>query len=136
MSKTRYDWWSYVKGMIRRYPELCAKAQELHTTAMTPSYAGISGGHGGHTDPVADAALRQLPEVNQRELEAVRQALLFTQTLPNGDDRLLMIKLVFWDRSHTVFGAAVKLGHSERTVLRWHGAFIREVAKNFGLLDK
>lgn len=22
MSKPRYDWWSYVKGMIRRYPEL------------------------------------------------------------------------------------------------------------------
>ena len=23
MSTPRYDWWPYVKGMIRRYPELC-----------------------------------------------------------------------------------------------------------------
>lgn len=23
MSKPRYDWWPYVKGMVRRYPALC-----------------------------------------------------------------------------------------------------------------
>ena len=29
MSTPRYDWWPYVKGMIRRYPELCARQEEL-----------------------------------------------------------------------------------------------------------
>ena len=70
MSTPRYDWWPYVKGMIRRYPELCRREADLHTTAVTPNYGGAPGGHGGRSDPVANAALRSLPEVNRRELDA------------------------------------------------------------------
>ena len=47
MSTPRYDWWPYVKGMIRRYPELCRREADLHTTAVTPNYSGAPGGHGG-----------------------------------------------------------------------------------------
>ena len=61
MSTPRYDWWPYVKGMIRRYPELCRREADLHTTAVTPNYGGAPGGHGGRSDPVANAALRSLP---------------------------------------------------------------------------
>ena len=75
MSTPRYDWWPYVKGMIRRYPELCRREADLHTTAVTPNYGGAPGGHGGRSDPVANAALRSLPEVNRRELDAVRAAI-------------------------------------------------------------
>ena len=28
MSTPRYDWWPYVKGMIRRYPELCRRDRD------------------------------------------------------------------------------------------------------------
>lgn len=75
MSKPRYDWWPYVKGMIRRYPELCARQEELRRTKMSPNLTGMPGAHGQTSDPVADAALRELPEINRRELEAVRQAI-------------------------------------------------------------
>ena len=76
MSTPRYDWWSYVKGMIRRYPELCRREADLHTTAVTPNYGGAPGGHGGRSDPVANAALRSLPEVNRRK--GLRWAVLHT----------------------------------------------------------
>lgn len=134
MSTPRYDWWPYVKGMIRRYPELCSREADLHTTAVTPNYGGAPGGHGGRSDPVANAALRTLPEVNRRELEAVRAAIRTIEALPNGKRRMELVMLVMWRRSHTVFGAALKLGVSERTAKQWHGDFIREVAKNFGLI--
>ena len=134
MSTPRYDWWPYVKGMIRRYPELCSREANLHTTAITPNYGGAPGGHGGRSDPVANAALRSLPEVNRRELEAVRAAIRTTEALPNGKRRMELVMLVMWRRSHTVFGAALKLDVSERTAKQWHGDFIREVAKNFGLI--
>ena len=75
MSTPRYDWWPYVKGMIRRYPELCCREADLHTTAVTPNYGGAPGGHGGRSDPVANAALRTMPEINRREMDAVRAAL-------------------------------------------------------------
>ena len=134
MSTPRYDWWSYVKGMIRRYPELCRREADLHTTAVTPNYGGAPGGHGGRSDPVANAALRSLPEINRSEMDAVRAALDETEKLPHGRQRLEMIRLYYWKRSHTLFGAAIKVGVSERTGQGWNSEFIRAVAKNFGLL--
>lgn len=134
MSKPRYDWWSYVKGMIRRYPELCARQEELRRTSLSPDLSGMPHGHGKISDPVADAALRELPEINQREMEAVRKAIEETQKLDNGEERLRMIRLVFWDRTHTLEGAAIKLHRCHRTLVQWSGDFIRCVAKNFGIL--
>ena len=58
MSSPRYDWWPYVKGMIRRYPELCVRQEELRRTKMSPNLTGMPSAHGQTSDPVADAALR------------------------------------------------------------------------------
>ena len=70
MSTPQYDWWPYVKGMIRRYPDLCLKEAALHDTAITANISGMPGG-GKRTDKTADAALRTLPEINRRELDGV-----------------------------------------------------------------
>ena len=134
MSSPRYDWWPYVKGMIRRYPELCARQEELRRTKMSPNLTGMPGAHGQTIDPVADAALRELPEINRREMEAVRQAIAETLTLDTGQERLQVIRCVFWDKTHTLEGAAMKLHRCKRTVTLWHGEFIRCVAKYFGLI--
>lgn len=136
MSKPRYDWWPYVKGMIRRYPELCARQEELRRTKMSPNLTGMPGAYGQTSDPVVDAALRELPEINRRELEAVRQAIEGTRTLPNGEERLEMVRLVFWKRTHTLEGAAMTCHVSYITARRWHGEFIKDVARAFGLLQK
>lgn len=44
MSKPRYDWWTYVKGMIRRYPALHAQYIALHETTITAQLTGMPGG--------------------------------------------------------------------------------------------
>ena len=134
MSKPRYDWWPYVKGMIRRYPELCARESELHSTSVSPDLSGMPKGRGGTSDPTSNAALRQLPENNRREMEAVRSAIRETCAMPGGEKRMELVRLVFWSRTHTVWGAAAVIGISERTAQAWHGDFIRLVAKRFGLL--
>lgn len=134
MSSPRYDWWPYVKGMIRRYPELCVRQEELRRTRMSPNLTGMPGAHGQASDPVADAALRELPEINRREMEAVRQAIAETLTLDTGQERIQVIRCVFWDKTHTLEGAAMKLHRCKRTVAQWHGEFIRCVAKYFGLI--
>lgn len=134
MSKPRYDWWSYVKGMIRRYPELCARQEELRRTSLSPDLSGMPHGHGKISNPVADAALRELPEINRREMEAVSKAIEETKNLDTGEERLRMVRLVFWDQTHTLEGSAQDLNRCKRTVVQWHGDFIRCVAKSFGLL--
>lgn len=134
MSTPRYDWWPYVKGMIRRYPELCAEQAELRKTQLSPAMTGMPHGRGKTTDPVADTALRELPEINLRELEAVRKAIEETRTMKNGEERLELVRLVFWKKTHTLEGAAMELHWSTRKLVEWHGEFIRCVAKYFGLL--
>lgn len=58
-----------------------------------------------------------------------------TERYNNGRDRLPIIKLVLWDRSHTLEGAALMMPCSWRSAAQWHGEFIKLVAKNYGLMD-
>lgn len=135
VSRPRHDWWPYVKGMIRRYPELKEQYEELHTVSTVANYAGIPGG-GGDGRALERVAIRELPSTTQREYEAVRRAVCATERYRNGADRLKVIRLVLWDRSHTLEGAALAVPCSMATVWRWHSDFIRLVAANYGLLDK
>ena len=108
MSKPREIWWGYVKAIIRRYPELCEREAALHRQCISPALTGMP--HGGKTtNPTADAALRELPEKQQREVAAVRAAIVKTQALQDGAERMEMVRLVFWDRTHTLDGVALSL---------------------------
>ena len=133
MSSPRYDWWPYVKGMIRRYPDLLQRAQELKQTSITARLEGMPGS-GRVSDPTADAALRELPDINRRELGAVQEALDELGRCRDGAKRMEMVRMVFWRRTHTLAGVAMQMGMSERTVRQWHRELIRSVAKKFGLL--
>lgn len=134
MSKPRYDWWTYVKGMIRRYPALCREYGEIHTMPMTVSYTDHIGG-GDVSRSTEAVAIRELPTTKQREYEAVRRAVETTGRYRNGADRLKVIKLVLWDRSHTLDGAAMMVPCSIATAKRWHREFIIMAASYYGLMD-
>lgn len=134
MSKPRYDWWSYAKGMIRRYPQLKQEYEELHTSSMIADYSGNPHGSGASRTTEC-IALRELPTTSQREYEAVRRAIETTKQYKNGRQRMQIVQLVFWKRSHTIEGAAQQIPCSEITARRWHGDFIRMVAKFYGLMD-
>lgn len=134
MSKPRYDWWPYVKGMIRRYPILAEQYQDLHSPSMTADYSGMpkDGGAGRSLEALA---IRELPGTKQREYEAVRRAIEETKQYCNGADRLKVIKLVLWDRSHTLPGAALAVRCSYEQARTYHREFIYRVAEQYGLMD-
>lgn len=129
MSSPRYDWWPYIKGMIRRYPEMCRKYNDLHSPCISPSLSGMPRG-GDTTRQTETLALRELPTTQAREYEAVRRAIETTEP-----HQLKLIDLLYWKRSHTIMGAAERLKIGERTAQRWHAEFIRRVALIYGLMD-
>ena len=114
MSKPRYDWWGYAKAIIRRYPTLRAELQERQRPAMEIDYSGMPHG-GGAVRSTELIAIRELPTQKQREYEAVRKAIEATERVPGGRDRIKVIDLVFWRRSHTLEGAALTIPCSYRT---------------------
>lgn len=134
MSRPRYDWWSYIKAVIRKYPRLKAEYQDLHNQAMTAHYSGMPRS-GAAVRTTEQLAIRQLPTNKQREYEAVRLAIESTERMTGGLDRLKIIDLVLWRRSHTLEGAALMIPCSTSTAWRWHGEFIRLVAGYMGFLD-
>lgn len=132
MSKPRYGWWPYVKSMIRNYPQRCREWEELKTVSVTANYS-INEGHGsGISKPTEQVALRLFPETKQKEFDAVREALKVTQSSPDGEYKIEIIKSVYWRRNRTLYGAARCIGVSERTARRWHTKFVYLVAEKYG----
>lgn len=135
MSKPRYGWWGYAKDMIRRYPGLKEEYANLHSSSVTADYSGMPRS-GGESRALECLAIRELPRTQQREYEAVRRAVEVTERYRNGRDRLKIIKLVLWDGSHTLAGAALTVPCHKDTAVQWHGDFIRLVASYYGLMDE
>lgn len=134
MSKPRYGWWSYVKNMIHRYPALCDQHAAMLHMQTTPSYSGMNFG-GGDGRGLENRVVCAMSRTETREYEAVAAAIRETTKRESGELRLRLIWLIYWDRSHTLSGAALAVNVSYRTARRWNGDFIRLVAGNFGLLD-
>lgn len=102
---------------------------------MTANYSGMPGG-GGDGRGLEALAVRELPGTRQREYEAVRRAVAATQRMRTGADRLRIIRMVLWEGTHTLEGAARRIPCSVRHAKEWHGDFIRLVASNYGLMDE
>ena len=133
MSRPREDWWEYTKRIIRSYPALQRKAEGVGAQSVTAAY-GPSGGHGnGVGRPVERAVIDRLTDKEQRRYDAVSAAIAETERMRQGRYRLELIRRVYWDRSHTLYGAALCVPVSERTARRWNHVFIELVAKNLDL---
>ena len=110
MSRTRYLWWGYVKAVIRAFP---ARDAVMKAAGVTPG----------------------VPAGTVREWDAVRRAAAETEALPDGEIRLCVVRAVFWRRSHTLQGAALRwCGGSYDAAKRIQRDFILSVAEKLDLL--
>lgn len=134
MSKPRYRWWGYIRNVIRAYPELKREYEILHTQSITANLSGMPGS-GNVSRGTENIATMELPRTKQKEYDAVTNAIEVTGKMPNGKQVLRIIELVYWKRTHTVEGAAMKSGYSVDRGKQLHGDFIRLVAKNYGLME-
>ena len=132
MSKPRYGWWPYVKSMIRRYPALKEQHDNLLRMQITPSYSGMAGG-GGDGRGLENTVIRAMSQNETREYEAVEAALAELEMRRDGADMRRLIEMVYWNRTHTIAGAAMDIHVSEITALRWNRDLIYTVAKHYGL---
>ena len=65
------------------------------------------------------------------EFQAVEAAIEATRRRKDGEARMQLVEMVLFRQSYKVPGAAMQFPCSERTALRWHGDFIREIAAHF-----
>lgn len=109
----RYRWWGYAKNNIRAYPDLKRRVDAAKKSGK---------------------AISNLPWDDLRDLEAVERAVAATLYMPDGPLRVDMIEKVYWKKSHTLNGAAMLCHVSYATAKRWHGEFVRAVARELKLI--
>lgn len=134
MSRPRYPWWGYVKSMIRRYPSLCERHEYALSMSTTANYSTEPKG-GGDGRGLENTVLRELSRNEEKEREAVEKALRETEETYNGKRKVRMITMVYFKQTHTLEGAIQACHVSSRWGRKWHGDFIRAVARNFGLYE-
>lgn len=64
--------------------------------------------------------------------KAIENALEDTAGLEDGGDRVKTIRMINFQKTHTIDGAALEVGVSRRTVQRWNSEFVNLVGKNAG----
>ena len=120
----RGGWRMRTKAIIRRYPELCRAEAELRTVRLTAPFEEMrSGSEPSRT--TEQLALRELPPSDQRELDAIRNAIATTMRYRNGTERLKLVDLVFWRaRPYDLRPAADRIHVSYQTAKIWHNDFV------------
>lgn len=82
-----------------------------------------------------DRQSKELSGVATRDQMAVQKAIEDTRRMESGEARMKVIRLVHFDRTHQLPGAALLVPCSERTANRWQRSFFEQVARNRDLLD-
>lgn len=69
----------------------------------------------------------------QRRVDIVEQALESIGKMKYSNSKLKIIKMVYFDRSHTLYGAALQIPVSERTAQRWNTEVMELIAEKMNL---
>lgn len=132
MSKPRYRWWGFARKMIRDYPGLKDALNDLHSQSITANTSGMPSG-GGEGRTVETIALRTLPPDDQKVYDAVTRAIQITALRASGEERIAMIRYLYWGKkTRKIEDAAVRCHVSVPTAKRWHGDFVRTVGVCYG----
>ena len=123
MGKAKEPYWTYVKTIIKEYPDL-KKKLAIPLEQRVTSFIGL------------DGVIHDLPPREQRKLEAIEGAIQKTkkQHPEDAELRLKVISLVYWKKSHTIEGAAMKVPCHRNVAGNWQGEFIRLVADELDLV--
>lgn len=150
--KEKPEWWNYVKKVMRQYPALKRRIE----TPLEPRLGGSTGTpyvsigpdgkiescvsfegrpSGGVSSPVERCVIHDLPPNLQRRFDAVDNAIIRTKAIFPHDykPRLKIIDLVYFQGTHTIAGAALKVGCHENTAGKYSADFIRLVAEELDL---
>lgn len=135
MSRRDYPWWGDVKRLIEQYPELKEAMRDQLPAAATAQYGPLTP-QSAPGRVLESLVVKRLSRREAAEIEAVEAAIRETARKPTGEARLAIIDLVYWRKSHRLYGAAMEIGYSEIQAKRYSAEFIRLVAFYLGKIPR
>ena len=104
--KERRLWWGYIRNILYAYPNILEKS-----------------------------CTQKLEPLEDKILVAVSNALEDILKRPFGETTVNIIKMVFFEKTHKLYGCALALAISERTAKRYQSIFIIAVARKMRLIQ-
>ena len=129
-------WIEDAKRIAYRYADNCKELERLQYTASPSHEAG--GRSGRISKPTEAAVMREYDQARIAHLRqatrAVEYALAMVRQKPQGEDTVRLFEMVYRDQTHRLYGAAVELHISERTVWRYNNYLLKMIAIRMGYL--
>lgn len=129
----KYWWRPSVVDALHAYKRLKEERESLKSTSMTANYNSMPKG----SDPsrtTENIAMRQLPEDEERWVDAIDGAVEEVRTWKDGEEVIKIVELLDFKRSHSIDGVAYALHMHRNTVIQKRTRFIDVVARRKGLL--
>ena len=121
------SWRTEARAALRNYPKAKRRQNETGEMQITPAYNGQPGSHTARRT-TEDVALRvKLTPYEENVIAAVEFMMKMQCAYPNAEERMRMIKLVYFRRTHTLEGAAMECHYADRTVKRWNNEILTAV---------
>ena len=118
------NWRREAKRALYDYPRI---QKRKASPQVTPSYEGTMVQHPPSRATENTALASGLSEREEAVIDAVELALEMQTHYHNAEARFLMVKLVYWSRTHTLEGAAVECNYSLDAVKRWNTEILTAV---------
>ena len=136
MSRPR--WWNYVQSCIRDYPVKCAEQEGMREWLTKPDGEARALAQTPRR-PTEIRAFRHLAQEGLtgrrgQEYDAVRLSIQETMKLPDGQERIAFIGLLYSDANGCLKSAMARSGVSKDVAKLWRKEFARRIAQHMGLL--
>lgn len=129
---------SYVEWQLEHYHEDKRQLEQYRLDLMPTATANYNFNGGGRAsepgNPTERAALKMA--TNPYILATERSIRAIDAVLERCDEtEKKLVELVYWRKSHTVFGAAMKVNYSTKTAYRHINSILCSIALELGLVS-
>ena len=136
-------WKKHVKDLLFDYEQNKADLdyllQDLEGSCLSAqSISGMPRG-GGTSDPTHDKAMELIHNrpterlcFLEKAVNAVDRAIAITERKIDGAAMVRVFKMVYFDRTHTLYGAGISVPISEREARNWNTEFIKLLGQIMG----
>lgn len=132
-------WIDKARWDAKEYRSNCIELQRLKELRMLPTSSERTAVKGGKISKPVEAAVERSESVAreaylQRSVEAVQYAMEQVLKKPQGELTIKLFDMVYYHRSHTLYGAAQNVHISYGTAKNYNKFFLKCIASNMGYI--
>lgn len=134
-------WIDKARDVAKEYKRNCLELRQIEEALQAS--ANSSGGtpvmSSKISKPVETAVERKMMQTRylylQQAVAAVEEAMESVLRKPQGDLTIKLFNMIYYNHSHTLYGAAQVLNITERTAKRYNRYFLKMIAESLGFVE-